>query len=110
KSYIHVRDIVEAVLLASRRTTERFAVYNVATDYITVTEIAHLAAKCAGLDPGQVAFEYTGGNRGWKGDVPIVRLDSTRIRKLGWSCNSGSREALRDSMMAMLPDIRAGRL
>ena len=109
KSYIHVRDVVEAVLLASRRSGERFAIYNVATDYITVTEIAHLAAECAGLDPSQVKFEYTGGDRGWKGDVPIVRLNTERIRRLGWVCSSGSRQALRDSMMAMLSDLKAGR-
>jgi UDP-glucose 4-epimerase len=111
KSYIHVRDVVEAVLLAARRSSRRFAVYNVATgDYITVKEIAHLAAECAGLDPRQVEFEYTGGNRGWKGDVPIVRLNTDRIRGLGWSCRAGSRQALRDSMLAMLPDLKAGRL
>lgn len=110
KSYIHVRDVVEAVLLASRRSRERFAIYNVATDYITVTEIAHLAAECAGLNPSEVKFEYTGGDRGWKGDVPIVRLNTDRIRGLGWVCGSGSRQALRDSMMAMLNDLRAGRL
>ncbi|HMF02789.1 MAG TPA: NAD-dependent epimerase/dehydratase family protein [Terriglobia bacterium] len=110
KSYIHVRDVVEAVLLASRSSRERFAIYNVATDYITVTEIAHLAAECAGLNPSEVKFEYTGGDRGWKGDVPIVRLNTDRIRGLGWVCGSGSRQALRDSMMAMLNDLRAGRL
>ena len=111
KSYIHVREVVEAVLLAARRSTSRFAVYNVATgDYITVKEIAQLAAECAGLDPRQVEFEYTGGNRGWKGDVPIVRLNTDRIRGLGWTCRSGSHEALRDSMLAMLPDLKTGRL
>jgi UDP-glucose 4-epimerase len=110
KSYIHVRDIVEAVLLAARRAKERFAAYNVATDYITVTEIAHLAAECAGLDPRSVEFEYTGGNRGWKGDVPIVRLNADRIRRLGWICESNSREALRQSMMSMLADMEAGRI
>jgi UDP-glucose 4-epimerase len=110
KSYIHVRDVVEAVLLASHSRRERFAIYNVATDYITVTEIAHLAAQCAGLNPSEVKLEYTGGDRGWKGDVPIVRLNTDRIRELGWVCGSGSRQALRDSMMAMLSDLRAGRL
>ena len=110
KSYIHVRDVVDAVLLASRRSGERFAIYNVATDYITVSEIAHLAAECAGLDPSQVKFEYTGGDRGWKGDVPIVRLNTERIRRLGWVCSSGSRQALRDSMMVMLSDLKAGRV
>jgi UDP-glucose 4-epimerase len=110
KSYIHVRDVVGAVLLATRRSQERFAVYNIATDYITVTEIAHLAAECAGVDRSEVKFEYTGGSRGWKGDVPIVRLNANRIRSLGWVCRSGSREALRDSMTAMMTDLKAGRL
>lgn len=111
KSYIHVRDVVEAVLLAAQRSTSRFAVYNVATgDYITVKEIAELAVECVGLNRKQVEFEYAGGNRGWKGDVPIVRLNTGRIRGLGWTCRASSREALRDSMLAMLPDLKAGRL
>jgi UDP-glucose 4-epimerase len=111
KSYIHVRDVVEAVLLAARRSNGAFAAYNVATgDYITVTEIAELAVECVGLDQGQVEFEYTGGNRGWKGDIPIVRLNTERIQRLGWTCRAGSREALRSSMLAMLPDAKAARL
>jgi UDP-glucose 4-epimerase len=110
KSYIHVRDVVDAVLLAADQPHPRFSVYNVATDYITVTEIAHLAAECVGLNSRSVKFEYTGGNRGWKGDVPVVRLNTDRIRRLGWTSRLSSREALRDSMMSMLSDLKAGRL
>ena len=111
KSYIHVQDVVDAVLLVGKRSNIGFAAYNVATgDYITVTEIAELAVECVGLHRDQVTFEYTGGNRGWKGDVPIVRLNTDRMRRLGWTCSSGSREALRCSMLAMLPDARAARL
>jgi UDP-glucose 4-epimerase len=101
---------VEAVLLGSSRSRSRYAVYNVSTDYVTVAEIGRLAAECAGLDPAAVDFQYTGGNRGWKGDIPVVRLNSSRLRNLGWTSQRGSREALRDSMLAMLPDIKAGRL
>jgi UDP-glucose 4-epimerase len=111
KSYIHVEDVIDAALLAARRAPERFAVYNVATgDYITVREIARLAIECAGLDPAGVALEFTGGDRGWKGDVPIVRLNTDRIRALGWRCRRPTAEALRQSMTAMLPEMRAGRL
>jgi UDP-glucose 4-epimerase len=111
KSYIHVRDVVDAVLTALERTEQAFRTYNVATgDYITVTEIADLAVECVGLEPGSVEYEYTGGERGWKGDVPVVRLDTSRIRALGWQNEMGSRESLRDSMLAMLPEARAGRL
>ena len=56
------------------------------------------------------AFAYTGGDRGWKGDVPIVRLNTDRIRSLGWRCERSTREALRQSMLAMIPDMRAGRM
>jgi UDP-glucose 4-epimerase len=109
KSYIHVFDVIDAVLLAASHPAGRFTVYNVATDYITVKQIAELALECAGLEPGQVLFTYSGGDRGWKGDVPIVRLNTDRIRALGWR-GRPTREALRDSMLAMLPDLEAGRL
>ena len=107
KSYIHVGDVVEAVLAAHRNTTKAFEAYNVATgDYITVEEIARLAVECVGLAPGSVVFEFTGGARGWKGDVPVVRLNTDRIRDLGWRCLLSTAEALRRSMQAMLTDAR----
>ncbi|HVR01801.1 MAG TPA: NAD-dependent epimerase/dehydratase family protein [Polyangia bacterium] len=111
KSYVHISDIVRAVLAAHERTAKDFEAYNVATgDYITVTEIAALAVECVGLPAERVRFEYTGGDRGWKGDVPVVRLDTARIRSLGWQNRMGSREALRQSMLAMIPDMAAGRM
>ena len=111
KSYVHVNDIVGAVMTAHRKTDEPFRAYNVATgDYITVTEIAELAVECVGLPRERVTFEYTGGDRGWKGDVPVVRIGTDRIRALGWRCALSSREALRQSMLAMIPDMKAGRM
>jgi UDP-glucose 4-epimerase len=110
KSYIHVEDVIEAVLLAHHKTEKGFEVYNVATgDYITVTEIARLAIEVAGLREENIRMEYTGGDRGWKGDVPIVRLNTGRIRALGWTCRRNSRQALCVAMNAMLQDARLGR-
>ena len=73
-------------------------------------EIAELAVECVGLAPGSVRFAFTGGDRGWKGDVPVVRLDTCRIQALGWRCERTSREALRQSIAAMIPDMQAGRM
>ena len=111
KSYIHVEDVVAAVLMAHEHTRTPFEVYNVATgDYITVAEIARLAIEVAGISDEDVRIEYTGGDRGWKGDVPIVRLNTDRIRGLGWTCNRTSRQALCVAMHSMLADAREGRL
>jgi UDP-glucose 4-epimerase len=102
-----VLDVVDAVLVAYRKQDQPYQAYNVATgDYITVTEIADLAAEVLGLDPGEVEYEYTGGSRGWKGDVPIVRLNTERIRSLGWSNRYSSREALRESLSALAEEAR----
>lgn len=111
KSYIHVSDVVSAVLTAHANETAAFQAYNVATgDYITVTEIAELAVELSGMSPNSVRFEYTGGDRGWKGDVPVVRIATNRIRSLGWTNVLNTREALEISMRSMLDDIRLGRL
>jgi len=86
-------------------------VYNVATgDYITVTEIANLAIEVAGLPEENVRLEYTGGDRGWKGDVPVVRLNTDRIRALGWTCKRNTRQALCAALQSMLADAKLGRL
>ncbi len=111
KSYIHVSDIIAAVLLAHEKTEKRFEPYNVATgDYITVREIAEMAVELLGLDAKKVRFEYGTTPRGWKGDVPITRLSIERIKGLGWRCERPTREALKASLLAMIPDAREGRL
>jgi UDP-glucose 4-epimerase len=115
KSYIHVEDVMDAVLLAGSLArspgADPYRVFNVATgDYATVTDIAVIATEVLGLEPGSTHFAYTGGDRGWKGDVPVVRLDTSRVRALGWANRRGSADALRDSMAAMVEDARSGRL
>jgi UDP-glucose 4-epimerase len=111
KSYIHVQDVMNAVLTAHQAADTPFHVYNVATgDYITVTEIGRIAAEVVGLDPARVNFVYSGGNRGWKGDVPIVRLNTDQIQGLGWKCSRSTSEALKQSMSALLTDAKLARL
>jgi UDP-glucose 4-epimerase len=110
KSYIHVEDVVDAVLHALKCQTKPYDVYNVATgDYITVREIADLAVEVMGLDLATVAYRFTGGDRGWKGDVPIVRLSCERIKALGWRGARPTREALRGSLVALLDEVNRER-
>lgn len=106
KPYIHVSDVVSAVLCAARRASGPFSVFNVATDdAVSVTEIAQLAVECLAL-PAPPVFEYTGGRGGWRGDVPVVRLDSSRMHSLGWFPKRNSREAVRQSLQELSADDR----
>lgn len=106
KSYIHVYDVVNAVLCANSKESLAFRAFNVATgDYITVTEIADLAVEILGIKPSP-KYRYTGGDRGWKGDVPIIRLNTARIQRLGWKCERGCREALKQSIFSLSEDER----
>jgi UDP-glucose 4-epimerase len=106
KSYIHVSDVVTAVLCAHSKEPSGFRAFNVATgDYITVTEIADLAAEVLGLGK-RPRYLYSGGDRGWKGDIPIVRLNTDRIRSLGWKCERNCRQALREAMISLAEDER----
>ena len=106
KSYIHVEDVLTAIGTAAANTGARYDLFNVATeDHITVREIADLAVRLSGLEPGKVRYEFTGGDRGWIGDVPIVRLDCSKIKALGWRCQRTSAEAVRDAMAAMLEEL-----
>jgi UDP-glucose 4-epimerase len=108
KSYIHVDDVLEAIFLVAAKSVKSYDVFNVATDdYITVREIADLAVEIAGLERGEVRYDFTGGDRGWKGDVPVVRFDCSKIKALGWINRRSSAEALTDAMNAMRKEIES---
>jgi UDP-glucose 4-epimerase len=103
KSYIHVSDVVSAMLTLTDRGWDGFEVFNAGTgDHVTVTEIADLVVKRMGLV--DVCYEYTGGSRGWQGDVPVVRFRSDKLTTLGWRCTHSSAEALLDSIEANIAE------
>lgn len=103
KSYIHVSDVVSAMLTLTDRGWSGFDVFNAGTgDYVTVAEIADLVVERMGL--AGVRYSYTGGSRGWKGDVPVVRFRSDKLACLGWRCRHSSTEALVDSIDANIAE------
>jgi UDP-glucose 4-epimerase len=105
KSYIHVSDVVDAMFLVAEQGWEGFEVYNVSTlDYTTVREIADMTVEALGLSG--VEYEFTGGDRGWKGDVPVVRFDSSKIRSRGWDNRLTSTEALADSIASNISEAQ----
>jgi len=104
-----VEDVLAAIRLADERATKPCDIFNVATDdYITVREIADLAVKTSAIPPGTTSYQFTGGDRGWKGDVPVVRFDCSKIKALGWQAQRTSAEAVTEAMKAMLEELSRG--
>ncbi len=84
KSYMYVGDCIAAILAAVERheNQEGAHVYNLGTDEtLVVDDSVALIAEQLGLSP---EIEHAGGRRGWVGDSPLIRLDTSRIRSLGW--------------------------
>jgi UDP-glucose 4-epimerase len=107
KSYIHVSDVVEAMMLLTEEGWKGFEIFNVGTgDHITVSQIADLVVERMGLE--KIPYSYTGGDRGWKGDVPIVRFRSGKLASLGWRCTYSSREAIIASIDANIAEATVG--
>jgi UDP-glucose 4-epimerase len=108
KPYIHVDDVYRAVMTVHDREPSRFRTFNVAPpDQITVREIADLAISVVGREPNSVQYRFAGGSRGWRGDVPVVRLDCSRLRKLGWTPARDSRAAMQASLASMWQELEA---
>ena len=100
KSYIHVDDVLEAIFYVIKKTNGIVNIFNVATgDYITVNEIAEIVINEMGLK--NIKFNYTGGDRGWKGDVPVVRFNLDKINKLDWKAKYNSKQAIQKSVREM---------
>ena len=78
--------------------------YNLSTigNGTTVTSIAEMLVEELGLD--NVRFSYTGGNRGWKGDVPRFRYDISKALSTGWSPRFSSDEAVRQTIRDTLAE------
>ena len=92
KSYVYISDCIEAMLTVRENASGRVNIYNIGSDdWIEVRKIAELVCKCLGLEP---ELQFTGGDRGWKGDVPLMILDNSKIKELGWKPSMGSEEAV----------------
>jgi UDP-glucose 4-epimerase len=101
KSYIHVYDCVEAILFAMQNSTEMVNIFNIGSDdTIDSTRIGEIVVEEMGLQ--DVEFKYTGGTRGWKGDVPRMMLSIDRIRSLGWKPVYNSEKSVRDTTRSLL--------
>ena len=103
KPYLSVSDLVQAILLVWERTATQVNIYNVgATTRSKVSDIARIVIE-EGPEPAEIA--YSGGDRGWIGDVPKFAYDLSAITALGWSPTMTSDEAVRAAACAIWAEV-----
>jgi len=92
KSYLHVDDAIEAMLLATGKPESKLQIFNLGTqEYCQVVDSIGWIAGHLGLTP---MLAFAGGERGWVGDSPFIFLDTARIRALGWKPRYTIREGV----------------
>jgi UDP-glucose 4-epimerase len=105
KPYLYVKDLVEGILFGWQHSQEKINCFNLGVDSSTaVTRIAEMVVEEMGLE--KVKFIYTGGSRGWIGDVPTFKYSLEKINALGWKAQRSSDEAVRLAVKAVLGKVR----
>lgn len=93
KPYVYVKDLVRGILFVIDNAHDRYNVFNLGSDSRTkVKEIASMVIEEMGLN---AKINYTGGDRGWKGDVPEFKYNLDKINSLGWYAEYDSNESVR---------------
>ncbi len=94
KSYLFISDCIGGSLLAYKKQRDVFDIFNIGSDKaFTVDQIADIVSREMGVSP---KYSYTGGERGWVGDVPKMRLDVRKLKRVaGWKPKVSLREGVR---------------
>ena len=108
KSYMHVSECVNAFLHVVEHAEADMNTYNLGTRTTTsVTAIADIVSEELGVDPD---YHYTGGDRGWTGDVPKMRLSIEKLAALGWEPSLSSHESVRRGARDLIAELAPDRL
>ncbi|GAB3673187.1 NAD-dependent epimerase/dehydratase family protein [Halopiger thermotolerans] len=103
KSYLHIDDCLDAMSTVLANEERPFAIYNLGTRTTTsVTRIADIVSEEMGINP---TYEYTGGDRGWTGDIPKMRLSIEKLQSLGWEPTHESDAAVRRATRDLLEEL-----
>jgi UDP-glucose 4-epimerase len=96
KPYMHVDDLIDALLFIAARASERFNVFNIAPDDDGVT-VRFIAETVRDIVAPRAEIRFGTGERGWVGDVPKFRYATGRLEGLGWRPKLSSAEAVRQA-------------
>jgi len=103
KPYLLVEDCLDGIFCALKNSDKQCEIYNLGCNSTTsVKRIAETVVQEMGLP--DVRFKYTGGKRGWRGDVPQFQFNVEKMRRLGWSATHTSDEAVQIAIRRILAE------
>jgi UDP-glucose 4-epimerase len=104
KSYMEVKECVTSILHVVEHTDLPFNLCNLGSvDTISVRQIAETVVEETGYHDALI--DYTGGDRGWAGDIPRARLAIDKLNQLGYLPSMNSKEAVRHTVRALIKEI-----
>ncbi len=104
KSYMSAEDCVRAMIHLIGNSKENVSLYNLGTgDTCSVRRIAEIVVEESGLE--NVSIEYTGGDRGWAGDVPKTSLNVERLFATNFEPTMQSEGAIRNTVKELIKEI-----
>jgi len=103
KSYLAVEECVKGMVFAPTISHDTFNFFNIGSeDWVSVEQIAELVVDEMGLK--NVKFKFTGGDRGWIGDVPKMQLAVDKLKTFGWKPGISSIDSVRAAIRATLKE------
>ena len=103
KSYLSVSACVQAMLFGAAHAKKQVNYLNIGSDdWIDVTKIAEIITSEMNLS--SVTYRYTGGDRGWVGDVPKMQLSCDAMKALGWQSSVNSYESVVNAVRHVLSE------
>ena len=104
KSYMEVGDCVDAMLHVMANAHQPLNLFNLGShDTASVRRIAEIVVEVTGCADARI--EYTGGDRGWAGDIPRARLGIDKMLQTGFDVAMNSEEAIRYTATCLLAEI-----
>ena len=104
KSYMEVGDCVDAMLHVMSNAHQPLNLFNLGShDTASVRRIAEIVVEVTGCADARI--EYTGGDRGWAGDIPRARLGIDKMLQTGFDVAMNSEEAIRHTATCLLDEI-----
>jgi UDP-glucose 4-epimerase len=100
KPYIHVGDLIDAILHVSSNLNPGVTKVNIApSETATVREIAEIVSAGMGVSPEII---YGESEIGWKGDIPKYEFNTEYLNKLGFTVKRSSAQAITDAVRDIL--------